>query len=134
MSPRAARSLGLASALLAGACGGAPSQPERAPAAHLGRLRLPATCDVVAGAAGGAEARPVQDALWTLSMLGDTCRAQAHRLATDGAQPPHVRGMALELLAMMRDARARPLVEDRGREDDIRPARRRARIIFHARE
>lgn len=107
---------------------------REAAAMHLGRLRLPATCDVVADAAAGAEERPVQDALWTLSMLGDTCRAQAHRLATDGAQPSHVRGMALELLAMMRDPRARPLVADRGRADDIRPARRRARIIFHARE
>ena len=45
MSPRAARSLALASALLAGACGGAPSQPERAPAARsfaIGGLRIAA--------------------------------------------------------------------------------------------
>lgn len=107
---------------------------REAAAVHLGHLRLPGACDVVAAAAPGADERPVQDALWTLSMLGDTCRAQAHRLATGVALPPHVRGMALELLAMMRDPRARPLVADHGRNDDIRPARRRARIILDARE
>lgn len=101
---------------------------------HLARLRSPATCDVVASAARDAQERAVQDAFWTLSMLGDACRVQAHRLATDVGEPAHVRGMALELLAMMRDARVKPLLASPGRRDDIRAARERARIIYFARE
>jgi hypothetical protein len=103
-------------------------------ALHLGRLGLPETCDVVFDAAAGAEEKAVQDAFWALTMLGDTCREQAFRHAIDRTAPPHVRGMALELSAMMRDPRIAPLLRDHGRKDDIRPARQRARIIFHARE
>ncbi len=107
---------------------------REATAVHVARVRSAAVCDVVTRAAPEAEEKAVQDAFWTLTMLGDACREQAHRLAVDAGAPPHVRGMALELLAMMRDPRTKPLLGDRGREDDIRPARQRARIIFHARE
>ncbi len=105
---------------------------REATALHLARLRPTAACDVVTAAAAGAQETAVQDAFWSLTLLGDACREQAHRLATTAASPPHVRGMALELLAMMRDPRARPHLEER-RPDDIRPARQRARMIFHAR-
>lgn len=106
---------------------------REATALHLARLRPAAACDVVTSAAGDAQEKAVQDAFWALSLLGDACREQAFRLASTASAPHHVRGMALELLAMMRDARARPLLQPR-RGDDIRPARERARIIFHARD
>jgi len=107
---------------------------REATALHLARLRLPAACDVVADAAPDAEPEAVQDAFWALTLLGDTCREQAHRLATDRLAPAHVRGMALELSAMLRDPRVAAMLGDRGKRDDIRPARQRARIIWRARE
>ena len=60
-------------------------------------------CAVVAGAARGARLEAIQTAFWALSILGDGCRTEMLALAADRLQPPEVRGMAIEALAMMRD-------------------------------
>jgi hypothetical protein len=112
---------------------------REAAAVHLARTKPAAACDLVGAAAKtsngpGLGGEPVADAFWTLSLLGDTCRATMWKLLQDGAQPATVRGMALELLAMMRDPRVSGLLEPAGNRDDLRAARQRAEIIFGAKE
>lgn len=88
----------------------------------------PAICRAVTSAAKDAEEKAVQDAFWGLSTLGPTCRDDFARLYADTSQPDHVRGMALEALAMLRDSVVGPEVRDERREP-FRTARQRAAII-----
>lgn len=99
----------------------------------LARNPMREVCEVVTGAARHAEERAIQHAFWAMSVLGDACAPAMWRLVDDRSQPPEVKGMALEALAMMRDARVRGIVEPQGRGDKMSPARARARIIFRAR-
>lgn len=105
---------------------------REAAAQHLARRRPASACELVGDAAGKAEPEAVDDALLALSLLGDACRATAHRLWRDDKQPAHVRGMALELLAMLRDARVDAALGARQRGEP--GFQRRARIIRWARE
>lgn len=101
---------------------------------HVARLRPSAACKLVADAAAGAEGKSVQDALWALSVLGGVCKPSFEKLWRDPAQPDAVRGMALEALAMVRDASISVEVERALSGDSIRPARERARIIVRSPE
>jgi hypothetical protein len=107
---------------------------REAAAVHFARLRPAAACELVGNAATNATREAVDDAFWVLSMLGDACKATGWRLANDPTRPAAVRGMALELLAMMRDARIAPLLPKRQGKDDIAASRSRARFIFAAKE
>ncbi len=112
---------------------------REAAAVHLAKHKPAAACDLVGNAAKRAipaqsSDEPVQDALWALSLLGDACRATAWRLFQDAAEPPGVRGMALELLAMLRDPRVASQLESSDKRDPIAPSRRRAKIIFSSEE
>ena len=100
---------------------------------HLARLRPAAACEIVGRAASVAQRESIQDAFWALSVLGGTCRPTMHRLAMDAAQPAEVRGMALEVLAMLRDPAVPELLKGPP-ERELKPARHRARIIHTARE
>lgn len=110
---------------------------REAAAGHLARLRpallAQAACELVGDAAAKAEQEAVDDALLALSALGDTCRGTAHRLWSDAKQPTHVRAMALEWLAMLRDARVDAALGKGPRRGEPH-AERRARIIRFARE
>jgi hypothetical protein len=102
-------------------------------AVELGRLRPKEACELVTRHAKNASAEAVQDAFWALSMLGPVCLPEARTLYADLAQPAQVRGMALELRAMLRDpAVASQLTSPP--DDPIRPARQRAAIIHAAPE
>ncbi|MBW2522707.1 MAG: hypothetical protein JRI23_00965 [Deltaproteobacteria bacterium] len=101
---------------------------------HLARRRPPEACGIVGDAARAAEAEAVQDAFWALSVLGPACRPTMAGLAADPSQPDHVRGMAIESLAMMRDAGAAELALDRGKRDPLRQSKRRARVILRSRD
>jgi hypothetical protein len=76
-----------------------------------------------------------EDAYWSLSLLGDACRADAERIARTAALPPAVKGMGLELSAMMRSTFVPGLataVEDspkQGADAFYRAFVQRARII-----
>jgi hypothetical protein len=114
------------------------SSDQRSTAAELlGQRRDAAACDVVLNAAGAAVPgrgglpldEAVDDALWSLSMLGSTCAAGAHRLALDASASAHARGMAIELLAMLRDPRAAGLAAAREGRDELTKSRSRARAI-----
>ena len=76
----------------------------------------------------------MDDAFWSLSVLGSKCQATMRRLTQDPAQPPAVRGMANEYLAMLRHksvpAHTAVLLRDR----DHRASAQRARIISSAKE
>ncbi len=97
-------------------------------AVELGRLRPREACGLVLRAARRATEQAVQDAFWALSMLGPSCLEEARKLYGDASQPREVRGMALELRAMLRDPSvARELGSPP--DDPFRPARRRAAII-----
>jgi hypothetical protein len=100
---------------------------------HLARLRPTAACALVGEAAVAAERDAVEDAFWALAALGDACRPEMARLATSPSQPDAVRGMALELLAMMRDRQVPALARPEGKRDGLGPAKRRARVIFESR-
>ncbi|MCC6525447.1 MAG: hypothetical protein IT373_22540, partial [Polyangiaceae bacterium] len=82
-------------------------EPREAAVRALGRLRPAAACDIVAGGALRAQLpydhQAVERAFWALSVLGDACRPTAARLARAADSPEDVRGMALELGAMVRD-------------------------------
>jgi len=102
---------------------------------HVARLRSSAVCKVVTEAAASAEEKSIQDAFWALSVLGDGCKASFEKLWQDKAQPPEVRGMALEALAMLRHTPIAVEVERKDvPKDTIRPARQRARIIYRSPE
>jgi hypothetical protein len=94
----------------------------------LARRRPPEACELVGQAAHAAQPESIQDAFWALSVLGDHCRDTWHRLVSDPSQPPKVRGMALEALAMLRDPSV-PALLDRPVERKLKAARERARII-----
>jgi len=112
---------------------------REAAAMHLARLKPSAACEIVGNAAHLSPAHrssdePVQDAFWALSLLGEACRATAWKLLHDTAQPAAVTGMSLELLAMLRDPRIASMLENKEKRDPIGPSRRRARIIYFAKE
>lgn len=69
----------------------------------VSRQKPQGACDLVTDAAHLAAEREVVDsAFWALTALGTQCQVAMGRLARDRAQPGHVRGMALEHLAMIR--------------------------------
>jgi hypothetical protein len=100
-------------------------------AVELGRLRPREACGLVTRHAKHASDQAVQDAFWALSMLGAVCLPEARRVYADLSLPAHVRGMALELRAMLRDS---AVASELGSppDDPILPARQRAAIIHAA--
>ncbi len=102
----------------------------REAAVHLLAAKRPqGACALVVGHADLAEPRAIQDALWALTILGESCRGE---IASAWAKPsarPELRGMALEALAMLRDARYAREASPRS-PDPLKPARERAQIIF----
>ncbi len=108
---------------------------DRELTAMLVARRKPArACELVGNAAAGAQRQAVDDAFWSLSVLGSKCRTTMRRLTRDPSQSPSVRGMANEYLAMLRDksvpSQSATLLRDR----DHRASAQRARIIYTARE
>ncbi len=101
---------------------------------HLARGKPSAACEVVVGAAGDAERKSIEDAFWALSVLGDACTSAMRRAARDVRLPSEVRGMALEHLAMVRDASIATELTPRPGKDELRQARGRARLIHASRE
>jgi hypothetical protein len=99
---------------------------------HLLSKQSPAgACELVAEAARSATDEAVDDAFWALSMSGDRCREAMRKLVADTAQPDHVRGMANEHLAMLRDASVKEnLIGDKRFYASLG----RARIILRAPE
>ena len=96
---------------------------------HVARVQASGVCDVVADAAQEADRKAVQDGFWALSMQGSSCRGSMEKLVLDSDQPAHVRGMALELLAMLRSPKVEQLA---GMLDGVKDAKtyvRRARLI-----
>lgn len=91
-------------------------------------------CAIVAEASRGATDDAVDDALWALSLLGDRCRDAVRKLVHDSNAPPHVRGMASEYLAMLRDPSVPGLREQMGSDRRFSPALARAGIIYRAPE
>jgi len=100
----------------------------------LARKRPKGACKLVTDNARGAEERAVQDAFWALSVLGESCHASFRERFEDQREPAAVRGMALEALAMLKDATIAAPVARKSKADDIRPARERAAIILHSPE
>ena len=100
----------------------------------LARRRPRRACDIVGAAASRAQREVIEDAFWALSVLGRQCRQVMQRLATDPAQPPAVRGMATEYLAMLRHMSVPRVTAVLARDRRYRPSVRRARIIYSARE
>lgn len=100
----------------------------------IAREKPAAACEIVGKAAHEAPRESIDDAFWTLSALGGSCRGTMQRLTRDPAQPAAVRGMANEFLAMLRDksvpAQSRELERDRAHRASVQ----RARIIFRSRE
>lgn len=104
---------------------------REAAAVELGRLRPREACGLVLRHARHASEQAVQDAFWALSMLGPSCLEEARKLYGDASQPAPVRGMALELRAMLRDATVAGDLTSPP-DDAFRPARQRAAIIHAA--
>lgn len=100
---------------------------------HLARSRTAQACDLVGDAARHASNDAVQFAFWALSRLGKTCNGKMRALARDASQPHSVRGMAAEVLAMMRDRAAMQLI-DEPHHQDLRAAYQRAQLIYRAPE
>ncbi|MBK8998609.1 MAG: hypothetical protein IPM35_23050 [Myxococcales bacterium] len=97
----------------------------------LAKTQPKGACGIVGDAARLATDEAVDQAFWALSLLGDRCRDTMQKLVADATQPPHVRGMANEHLAMLRDGSVpRNLTTDRR----FHASRERARIIYHAPE
>ena len=112
---------------------------REAAATHLARKLPESACDLVAAEAQRAAPTSIggdsiDDVFWSLSLLGDTCRPAMWKLLQDTTEPPRVRGMALELLAMLRDPRISGMLEKTGPRDDLAASRRRAKIIYFAKE
>ncbi|MBI3201603.1 MAG: hypothetical protein HYZ29_08675 [Myxococcales bacterium] len=97
----------------------------------LSKQRPAAACQLVGEAARGATDDAVDDAFWALSMLGEGCRETMRKLVADASQPDHVRGMANEHLAMLRDGSVR---ENLIGERRFYASLGRAKIIFRAPE
>lgn len=68
----------------------------------LSRRRDAPVCDLLAGHLKDAKEPAMDHALWALTTVGDRCRFAVERIARDRSQPGHLRGMALEHLAMVR--------------------------------
>lgn len=68
----------------------------------LSRRRDAPVCDLVASHLKDATEPSMDHALWALTTTGDRCRFAIERVARDRTQPGHLRGMALEYLAMVR--------------------------------
>lgn len=100
---------------------------------HLARRRSPEACGLVGKAARRASKDAVEFAFWALSRLGNTCNREMRALARDASQPHAVRGMAAEVLAMLRDPTAVQLTE-RAHHRDLRAAYQRAELIYRAPE
>lgn len=100
----------------------------------VARKKPVGACDVVGNAAHKAQTQAVDDAFWTLSVLGGSCQSTMQRLTADPAQPPPVRGMANEFLAMLRDKSVPARSDQLERIKGHRPSVQRARIIFRSRE
>jgi hypothetical protein len=112
---------------------------REAAAVHLAKLKPAAACELVGNSAklavsNALTGQPVEDSFWVLSLLGDACRPTMWKLLHDAAQPAAVRGMALEHLAMTRDPRIESLLDSAEKRDDLRDFRKRAKIIFFAKE
>jgi hypothetical protein len=97
----------------------------------LSKQRPSGACELVGEAARDATDEAVDDAFWALSMLGGRCRETMQRLVADASQPAHVRGMANEHLAMLRDASVK---ENLVGERRFYASLGRAKIIFRAPE
>jgi hypothetical protein len=68
---------------------------------HLARKKTLGACDVVFAGAPAASRRAVEDAMLSLTVLGDHCRPQLERAIADATTASKIRGMAFEILAMM---------------------------------
>ena len=90
-------------------------------------------CELVAKSARYASEDAIQFAFWSLTRLGNRCHAQMRALAADTSQPLTVRGMAIEVLAMMRDKRALRY-KRRKKVSTYNASLARARIIYNAPE
>lgn len=101
---------------------------------QLARLRPEATCAVVGEAASAAQADAIDDAFWALAVLGRACAPTMRALATDDSARPEVRAVALEVLAMLRDATVPELAPRIAQHARARAAVKRAWIILGARE
>ncbi|MBS2013964.1 MAG: hypothetical protein JST00_13830 [Deltaproteobacteria bacterium] len=96
-------------------------------------------CDVVAKAAHLTTDGQVTDgAFWALTALGAQCQPQMEGLARDRSQPGHVRGMAIEALAMMRAPSTQGLADawanEGARSGVERASLQRTRIILSSPE
>ena len=101
---------------------------------HLLARRRPASaCQLVADNAGKAEERAVQDAFWALSIMGEACQKSFLSRATAASEPAALRGMALESLAMLREATVAGILKKK-EQGALRPAAERAAIILHSPE
>jgi hypothetical protein len=80
----------------------AEANARRRAIAHLVRTKPAGACEVVARLAPQTTDEAAEDGWWALSALGDACKVQAADAARDAALPPAVRGMGLELSAMLR--------------------------------
>lgn len=90
----------------------------------LSRHRDLPVCDLVLDAAKDAPSGTIDSALWSLTTLGDACRFSAERVARDKNQPPHLRGMATELLAMLRAPTTRAAADAFSKEGQRQPTER----------
>lgn len=102
---------------------------------HLLAKKQPAgACESVGKAARLASDDAVDEAFWALSLLGDRCRETMRKLVADPSEPEHVRGMAHEHLAMLRDASVPAGADALAKQRRTSPAVARAKIIFRAPE
>lgn len=104
---------------------------------QVARRRPASACRVVP-----EHARRIQDTLWNaqvrhammaLTVLGDACRDEIERAATDDAAPPVFRGMVIELLAVLRSDRLEATMRRWGDDRDLGWSPTRARQIAAAR-
>ncbi len=100
----------------------------------IARRKPPGTCQQLAKVASQATEQAVRDAFWGLSVLGIQCQDAMVGLARDTTQPPVVRGMAVELLAMIRSPQARRLIGQLEQVPKTHGYRRRARVIDKSRQ
>ena len=101
----------------------------------MSRSKPQGACELVANAARlASEPEVVDSAFWALTALGTQCQAAMARLARDRAQRGHVRGMAIEHLAMIRAPEAESLAaswETEGpRSSTEQASLHRARIVL----
>ncbi len=90
----------------------------------LSRRRDLPVCDLVFDHAKAAERGVVDEALWGLTTMGDSCRFAAERAARDRSKPGHLRTMAIELLAMLRAQSTRSTADAFSKEGSREPIER----------